>query len=233
MEDEKLTLIQHLGELRLRVAKSTILLIAVVITVYSFVNEIIPFLVKSVGKVVFIAPQEAFVTNIKVAFFVGLLLSSPFILYQVWSFVSSGLSLKEKKYVKIFAPFSFILFAVGFIFGYFIIMPLGMQFLLGFASDVVSPMITISKYISFIFSLSFAFALVFQLPIVILFLTKIGIVTPATLGRRRREAIVLVFITAAIMTPPDVVTQVLMALPLIFLYELGIIFSRIGYKKHA
>lgn len=233
MEDKRATIGEHLNELRNHIGKSLIFLLVCSVIIYSSIDKILFFLSKPVGKLVFIAPQEAFTTNIKIAFFVGLLFSSPFILYQIWKFVSLGLLPKERKYIRIFGPISFLLFVIGFTFGYLIIVPIGMKFLLGFASEVLAPMLTISKYISFVFNLSFAFSLVFQLPIVIIFLTKIGIVTPAVLKERRKEAIVLVFIAAAIMTPPDVVTQVLMAVPLILLYELGIIFSRIAYKKHA
>lgn len=233
MEDKRATIVEHLNELRNHIGKSLIFLLVCSVIIYSSIDKILLFLSKPVGKLVFIAPQEAFTTNIKIAFFVGLLFSSPFILYQIWKFVSLGLLPKERKYIRIFGPLSFLLFVIGFTFGYLIIVPIGMKFLLGFASEILAPMITISKYISFVFNLSFAFSLVFQLPIVILFLTKIGIVTPAVLKKRRKEAIVLVFITAAIMTPPDVVTQVLMAVPLILLYELGILFSRLAYKKHA
>lgn len=233
MEDKRATIVEHLNELRNHIGKSLIFLLVCSVIIYSSIDKILLFLSKPVGKLVFIAPQEAFTTNIKIAFFVGLLFSSPFILYQIWKFVSLGLLPKERKYIRIFGPLSFLLFVIGFTFGYLIIVPIGMKFLLGFASEILAPMITISKYISFVFNLSFAFSLVFQLPIVILFLTKIGIVTPAVLKKRRKEAIVLVFIAAAIMTPPDVVTQVLMAVPLILLYELGILFSRLAYKKHA
>lgn len=233
MEDKRATIVEHLNELRNHIGKSLIFLLVCSVIIYSSIDKILFFLSKPVGKLVFIAPQEAFTTNIKIAFFVGLLFSSPFILYQIWKFVSLGLLPKERKYIRIFGPLSFLLFVIGFTFGYLIIVPIGMKFLLGFASEILAPMITISKYISFVFNLSFAFSLVFQLPIVILFLTKIGIVTPAVLKKRRKEAIVLVFIAAAIMTPPDVVTQVLMAVPLILLYELGILFSRLAYKKHA
>lgn len=233
MEDKRATIVEHLNELRNHIGKSLIFLLVCSAIIYSSIDKILLFLSKPVGKLVFIAPQEAFTTNIKITFFVGLLFSSPFILYQIWKFVSLGLLPEERKYIRIFGPLSFLLFVIGFTFGYLIIVPIGMKFLLGFASEILAPMITISKYISFVFNLSFAFSLVFQLPIVILFLTKIGIVTPAVLKKRRKEAIVLVFIAAAIMTPPDVVTQVLMAVPLILLYELGILFSRLAYKKHA
>lgn len=230
MDDKKLTLTKHLEELRARIIKSIIFVILGSIAAYSFVDIIISSIVKPVGKLVFIAPQEAFIANIKLAFFGGLILSSPFVLYQVWRFIQSGLKKTEIRYVLIFAPLSFIFFILGAGIGYFIIVPIGVKFLLGFATDLVAPMITISKYITFAGSLTLIFGIIFELPLATLFLTKIGMVTPSFLCAKRRHVIVGIFIIAAILTPPDVVTQCLMAVPLIFLYEVGIIFSRLVYK---
>jgi len=233
MQGEKLTLTEHLEELRARVIKSVIFLVICLVVVFNYVDKLIPFLIRPIGKLVFIAPQEAFVANIKIAFFGSLFLASPFILYQVWKFISTGLESSEKKYSLIFGPLSFLFFIVGISFGYFVIVPIGLKFLLGFASDFLSPMITISGYISFVGTLALTFGVVFQLPLLSAFLTKISIVTPKFLSSNRKHAIVIIFVVAAFLTPPDVVTQVLMALPLIFLYELGIIFSRIAYRKHG
>jgi len=226
MGERKLTIVEHLGELRSRIIKSAIFIIICSCLVYNYVDIIFSLLVKFTERLVFIAPQEAFITNIKIAFFGGLFLSLPFVLYQVWRFVYLGLEKEERKYILIFGIFSFILFILGAAFGYFVIVPIALKFLLGFATDFVTPMITVSKYISFVGTLTFAFGLIFQLPLIILFLTKIHIITPHLLSRRRREAVVFIFIIAAILTSPDVITQILMALPLILLYELGIVFSR-------
>lgn len=233
MEDKKTSLSEHLEELRSRLIKSIIFVIITSGALYSFVNPILASLVKPVGKLVFIAPQEAFITNVKIAFFGGLFLSSPVIIYQAWKFVSVGLVAAERKYSLLFGPLSFIFFIGGASFGYFLIVPLGIKFLLGFATDYVTPMITIGKYVSFVAALTFSFGVVFQLPLIILFLTKIGLVTPQFLSEKRKHAIVLVFIAAALLTPPDVVTQCLMALPLILLYELGVLFSKFSSKKRS
>ncbi len=229
--DKKVTIEQHLDELRGCILKSLVCFVLCAIVVSARVQSIISFFAKPVGTLVFITPQEAFVANVKMALFIGLIISTPFILYQAWKFISSGLLPVEKRYAYIFGPISLILFVLGISFGYFVIVPISMNFLLGFSTDVISPMITIDKYISFIFTLSFSFALFFQLPVVLIFLTKIGVITPNQLGKRRREAIVLIFIIAAIVTPPDMVTQILMAVPLVLLYEIGIIFSKAAYKK--
>lgn len=230
MTGPKLTLVEHLEELRSRIIKSVISIIVASLLLYSFCNIILSHLVKPIGKLVFIAPQEAFISRIKISFFGGIFLSSPFVLYQIWKFVFSGLKLNEKKYTLIFGPLSLIFFILGAFFGYFIIVPIGMKFLLGFATDFVIPMITISKYISFVGILTLSFGVIFELPLISLFLTKIGIVTPKFLSGRRKHAVVLVFIVAAILTPPDIITQCLMALPLLILYEIGIIFSKFAYR---
>lgn len=231
MEEKNITFVEHLDELRQHIIKCLIFFGICTAVCYSFINKIIYFLVKPVGRLVFISPSEALIADIKIAGLAGLLVSSPFILYQAWKFISAGLRPEEKKYVRIFCPFSFVLFMAGFFFGYIVIVPISIKFLLGFATDFLAPMITVEKYVSFVFSLSFSFAFIFQLPIVILFLTKVGVLTPPSLIKRRREAVVLIFILAAIITPPDVITQVLMAVPLVLLYEISIILSKTAYKK--
>ncbi|MFC1708629.1 twin-arginine translocase subunit TatC [Candidatus Omnitrophota bacterium] len=230
MPDKKLSLVDHLEELRTRVIKSLIFIAVITCLVYNFANKILFILVQPVGKLVFIAPAEAFITHIKISILGGLFLSSPFVLCQIWQFVASGLELNEKKYVVIFWPLSFVFFVTGSIFCYLVIIPIGIKFLLGFATDFITPMITIDRYISFIGMLIFSFGLIFQLPLISLFLTKIGVVTPRFLSDKRKHAIVIIFILASALTPPDVVTQCLMAVPLILLYEVGIIFSKFAYK---
>ncbi|MBU1061291.1 MAG: twin-arginine translocase subunit TatC [Candidatus Omnitrophica bacterium] len=226
MEVKRLTFVEHLEELRSRLIKSIIFLIIASCISYAFKDIILDFVVRPVGKLVFIAPQEAFITNIKIAFLAGLYLSLPFLLYEVWGFISVGLKGKEKKYALIFGLFSFINFVLGILFGYFIIVPIGMRFLLSFSRDFIVPMLSMGRYISFIGTLTFVSGVIFELPIAILFLTKIGVVTPGFLSKNRKYAIVIIFIIAAIFTPPDIITQCLMAVPLMGLYELSIVLSR-------
>ena len=230
MDEIKATLVEHLDELRSRIIKSAVSIIIGSCFIYNFVDRILKHLSQPVGKLVFIAPQEAFVTNIKISLFGGLFLSAPVLIYQVWKFVSSGLKKNERKYVLLFGPLSFLFFVTGVSFGYFVIAPMGIKFLLGFAADFVVPMITISNYISFVGTLVFAFGVVFQLPLVMLFLTKIGVTTPRFLSDKRKHAIVFIFIAAATLTPPDIVTQCLMAVPLLVLYEIGIMLSKLTHR---
>jgi len=231
MRETILTFTEHLEELRARIIKSVLFIIIVSAFLYAFRDVVLSFVVKPVGRLVFIAPQEAFITNVKIAFFGGLFLTSPFIFYQIWEFVSSGLGRKERGYVLLFGLFSFIFFIFGSFLGYFIIVPVGINFLLRAGTEFVTPMITVGRYVSFCMSLCLAFGVIFQVPLVILFLTKSGIITPKFLSDKRKYIIVAIFILAAVLTPPDVVTQCLMALPLIVLFEASILVSKLAHRE--
>jgi len=231
MAQEKISLIAHLEELKSRLIKCIISFVIASVFAYSFSDKIIRSIAEPVGRLVFIAPQEAFLASIKVALLCGIILSSPLVIYQIWQFIKSGLRREEEKLISLFAPFSFLLFALGGAFGYFIIVPMGINFLLGFATDILRPMITVDRYISFLGILTLAFGIIFQLPLISLFLTRLGLIGPRLLLSKRKEAVIGVFILAAVLTPPDVVTQCLMAVPLLVLYEISIVFSRIARKK--
>jgi sec-independent protein translocase protein TatC len=146
-------------------------------------------------------------------------------------FIAPGLYEKEKKYVIPFVISSTILFIGGSLFGYFVVFPFGFKFFMGFANEYVKALPSVKQYFSFSVKLLFAFGIVFELPVVIFFLTKIGAVTPLLLKQKRKYAILLTFVMAAILTPPDVITQCMMAGPLILLYEIGILVSGFARKK--
>ncbi|MBU1007424.1 MAG: twin-arginine translocase subunit TatC [Candidatus Omnitrophica bacterium] len=225
---KNLTFIEHLEEFRLAVIKSVIFVIVSSVFVYTFTDKIFSQLVMPLGgTLVFIAPQEAFIANIKLAIFGGLYFSSPFVLYQVWDFISAGLQKRERARAAAYVFLSFIFFIIGSYFGYFFIAPIGIKFLLGFGTAQVIPMISVEKYVSFVCVLTLVFGLMFQLPLLILLLSKLGIVSPVMLARNRKYAILMIFIISAILTPPDVITQCIMAFPLIALYELSIFLTRI------
>lgn len=231
MHDNQLTLVEHLAEFRRRLIICFVSIFLCSLLCYTVIKRILDLLVKPVGKLVFIAPQEAFVTYLELSLIAGIFLALPMILYQVWCFISVGLRQNEKKYILLYGPFSLILFFGGASFAYFIILPLGIKFLLGFATDTLQPMISISRYVSFAGMLLLAFGVVFELPVVIMFLTKIKLVSPKLLREKRKYALLLIFIVAAILTPPDVVTQLLMAGPLIILYEISILLSKLVYSR--
>ncbi|MFC1590699.1 twin-arginine translocase subunit TatC [Candidatus Omnitrophota bacterium] len=230
---KKLSLVEHLEELRGRAIKCLLFVLAASILAYSRSGAILELLTVPVGRLVFIAPQEAFIAHIYVSFFFGIVISSPFLLFQVWRFVAGGLSERERKWLILFAPMSFIFLVVGSAFGYFIIIPIGLKFLLGFATDLLTPMISVSRYIAFVGGMILVFGAAFELPIAVLFLTKIGMVSPAFLCAKRKYIVVLIFIAGAFLTPPDVVTQLLLALPLLGLFEISILLSRLVYRERA
>lgn len=184
-------------------------------------------------KLVFLAPAEAFWMHIKIAFVAGLIMSLPVIFYQLWKFVSPGLLQKERKYA---VPFIFIttsLFLIGSAFCFLVVLPFAMRFLLTYkVGDFLSPMLSIGRYVDFCLKFILAFGAVFELPIVIIFFTRIGLVTPKTLAKNRKYAVLIAFVIAAILTPtPDFFNQTLMAVPMMVLYEVGIIVSRIFVRR--
>jgi sec-independent protein translocase protein TatC len=185
------------------------------------------------STMIFTSLPEAFFTYLKVSFFAAIFLASPYILYQIWNFISPGLYDSEKKYVIPFVLFSTIFFVGGSLFAYFVVFPFGFKFFLAFGTDLIRPMLSIREYLSFSFRLLLAFGIIFELPILMFFLSRVGLVNSRTLITKRKYAILLVFIIAALFTPPDVVTQVLMALPLMLLYEASVWVVKMGEKKAA
>ncbi len=229
MIDKKMTLVEHLDELRRRIIIS---LVAVTIgagLAFWKIKAIVSLLmIPPVDHLVFFSPTEAFMAYFKLAFFVGLILVSPVILFQIWCFVSAGLNQREKRMILFYLPFSFLLFLAGSAFAFFIVIPVSLKFLINFAGTDVMALLSISNYLSFVIMLVLIFGIVFELPVVILILTKLGLVTPDFLRKKRKYAILAIFIAAAVLTPtPDAFTQCLMAIPLIFLYEISIWVSKL------
>ena len=194
---------------------------------YDFSERLLYFLWLPAGRpLVFIAPTEAFFAHLKVAFLASLVLVWPYLCYQAWAFGVPGLYEKERRYTVPFVVSATFMFLLGGAFVYTLILPYGMAFLLGYGSATLVPMISVGAYISFSVRLLIAFGAIFELPVVMVLLGKLGLVTPQMLSRNRRYVIVLSFLVAAILTPPDVFTQVLMAVPLLILYEVSILLTR-------
>jgi sec-independent protein translocase protein TatC len=173
-----------------------------------------------------------FSTHIMVSVIGGIIIAFPFILYQMWAFLKPGLKQKERDSARGVVLYSSLLFFTGVLFGYFMIAPLSLQFLGSYrVSDEVISSIQLNSYISTLVSITLSTGLVFQLPILVFFLTKIGLITPEFLRQYRKHSLVAVLILAAIITPPDITSQILVALPIMLLYELSIIISRRVIKK--
>ncbi|OMH40670.1 twin-arginine translocase subunit TatC [Desulfurobacterium indicum] len=228
----------HLEELRTRLFKSIVSIFIGFFICWPFRKDILLFLERPLpdylkGKLVFFSPPEAFFTALKICFFGGMIIAMPFILYQVWKFIEPALYPHEKKFVVPFLFFSFLFFSIGVCFAYFIMIPFALRFLLGFMGNLLVPQIGIGNYISFVIQLTLAFGFVFLLPVVVGLLAKLGVINYKLLEKNRKFAILIIFIVAAILTPPDVVSQIMMAVPLLFLYELSIIVAKVLGSKEG
>jgi sec-independent protein translocase protein TatC len=235
---EKQPFLSHLEELRKRLVVCAIGVGAGFVIAYIFAERLFQLLVAPLKAVmpegdqlIFTNLPEMFFAYIKVAFIAGIMAASPLIFYQLWMFIAPGLYRKEKKMAIPFVVSSTILFVGGALFGYFVVFPFGFKFFIGFSNEYVKALPSVKQYFSFSMKLLLAFGAVFELPVIIFFLSKMGIVTPQFLRQKRKYAILLTFALAAILTPPDVITQCMMAGPLIVLYEIGILVSRIAQKK--
>ena len=238
-DNEKMPLTAHLEELRTRLIRSLIVVGICFVVCYGFKEKLFWIVSRPLIQVmppgsfmIFTGLPEAFFTYLKISFFAGLFLASPYVLYQIWKFISPGLYQAEKKYVVPFVITSTLLFISGICFGYFLVLPPAFKFFVDFSTDFFKPMFTLKEYLSLTLKLLLAFGIVFEIPVFLFFLTKIGIVNSRTLAKKRKYAILIIFIAAAILTPtPDAFTQILMALPMMVLYEVGILVSRWGERK--
>lgn len=183
-------------------------------------------------KIVVLKYTEQFFSYLKVVMIFGLFLASPLVLYQMWRFVGAGLYKHEQRVFLTFVPFSFMLFLTGLLFGYFVLVPVGLSFLSSYGDpDLVSPMLNLSAYLSLFFTLTLVLGLIFQVPLLMFFLCRTGMVSPAFFAKYRRQAILIGVIMGAVLTPPDPYTQLMMAVPLIVLYEIGIWVGRVAFRK--
>ena len=237
-EDEKLPFTSHLEELRKRLITCFIAVGVGFLLSFGFKERLFTILVQPLIKVmkegetlIYTGLPEAFFTYLKVAFLSGIILASPIILYHFWMFVAPGLYKKERRMLGPIVFLSSFFFIGGALFGYFIVFPWGFKFFLGFATDTIRPLPSMKEYFGFSAKLLLAFGVVFELPLVLTFLARLGIVSVEFLKKNRKYALLLFFAGAAILTPPDVITQVMMALPLMVLYEISIIGAKLFGKK--
>ncbi|MFQ5520042.1 MAG: twin-arginine translocase subunit TatC [Candidatus Methylomirabilia bacterium] len=242
--DVRMSFFEHLTELRLRIIWSVVAIGLGFLATFYFSERIIEFLARplreptdpagSVPQLAFLAPTEAFWVNMKVAMLTGFLLALPVVLYQVWAFISPGLHPRERRYALPFVLIGTVFFAVGMAFALLVVTPFAITFLLSYKTQGLTPMLSVGRYVDFILKFTFAFGLVFELPLAITVASRLGVVTPQFLAKNRKYAILINFILAAILTPtPDIINQSLMAGPLIILYEVGILAARIFGRKRT
>jgi len=231
-EKSKMPLFQHLEELRTRLLICCLAVGIGFVGCYFFSSRIFEILMRpwinamppgQPAKLIYTAPHEAFFVYMKVSFIAGTILAAPIILWQIWKFVAPGLYENEKRYMLPVILSSSLCFISGVLFGYFVVIPVAFKFFASFSSEYITPMLRTTEYLAFANKMLLCFGIAFQLPVFAFFLAKMGVLSADYLKRKRKWAIVLVFVAAAVLTPsPDIVSQLLMAMPLLVLYEASV-----------
>lgn len=236
---ENQSLGEHLSELRRRLTWSAGVIIFFTIIAFVFHQQILHVLMIPAGEFTELPYSKPVYTDLtefigiamKASLLVGFFASLPFLLWQIIMFVSPGLNRTEKTYLYLFVPLTILVFIMGAAFGYFILFPPAVKFLITFGDEIATPMIRIGNYVNLMLALLFWMGIVFELPIILFFLARLGIVAPHFLSGRRRWAVVVAFILGAIITPTlDPINQAFVAGPIIVLYEVGIHLSKLGYR---
>jgi sec-independent protein translocase protein TatC len=240
MTDEKQPFFSHLKELRDRLLVCIVAVAIAFLFTYYFKERLFDFLMQPFLKVmpaqssfIFTGITEAFLTYFKISVVAALFVAAPVILYEFWMFVAPGLYEKEKKYVYPFIFFGSLCFICGALFCYFVVMPNMYRFFVSYAREFVTPMPDLKNYMGLTLKLLIIFGFIFELPLVAFYLARAGIIKAKMLAKKRRYAILAVFIISAAITPPDVVSMILVALPLWGLYELGILIAKVFGKKET
>ncbi|WOV83926.1 twin-arginine translocase subunit TatC [Sporosarcina jeotgali] len=236
MEERTLTIIEHIEEIRKRLITIVVFFAVSVIGGFLLAKPLIKFL-QSNGPAADL-PLNAFnvidpiAIYLKVVVFIGIIIILPIIMYQFWAFVSPGLLDTERRVTLSYIPFAFVLFLSGIAFSYFVLLPYVIKFMETLSADLgITQTIGINQYFSFLFQILLPFGFVFQLPVVLLFLSRLGFLNPNVLSKFRKVAYFILFVIAAFITPPDLVSHLFVTVPLFLLYEVSIIIARVGYKK--
>ena len=234
---KEMPFLDHLEEFRWRILKGLGSVLLVTVVTFPFTGILLDFLtlpndrLSEPAKLIFLKPTGMLMVRMEVALAVGIIVSLPIIFYQFWQFVAPGLLPKEKKYFFPALLFTTFCFLCGTAFAYFILIPTVLPFLFAMGTETIEATINITEYMSFVLRLIIVAGMIFELPVLSFFLSRTGLVTPQFLKKYRRYGIVLVFIFSAIVTPPDPMSQMLMAFPLLFLYQISIWISILGYRK--
>lgn len=227
MKDEKLTPIEHLAELRKRILIIVLAILGGTIGSYVYVERLINLILKPVRdlKFIYLTPPELFLSYVKISLVVGIIITSPIIFWQIWLFVAPGLKKKEKRYLGLSLFLGFFLFLLGGYFAYQVIIPITIDFFVNLSIPVVQPKFSFGNYTGFISSILLCFGIVFELPMLVILLTKFNLITADTLRKYRKYLILVIFILASFLSPPDLVSQILMAAPLLVLFEISVMIS--------
>lgn len=227
--NQRFNLLDHMEFVRLRLIRAALAYLAASVVGYVLTPQVMRLLTgegTGLSGLVFLSPAEAFFARVKLAFALGLLIGLPFILHQAWGLIEPALDTRQRKWSWWLVPAASLLFMGGVVFAFVGVLPVALRFLLGFGGGLTQE-ISIANYISFVIGFLLPFGLVFELPIVIVFLTRIGVLKPRLLAAKRKYVVLVAFIVGAALTPPDVITQFMLAIPLIGLFEISLAIARL------
>ncbi len=238
-EEAPMTLLEHLGELRKRLVRGFLAVLVGFFACYGFAQQLFYYLslpllkvMPADSKFIYTGVAEGFFVDLKVSFVAGLFVACPFLFYQIWAFIAPGLYEEEKRYVMPLALLSAAFFLLGGVFCYFGVFPFAFEFFMSYSTGNIVAMLSINEYLSFALKMMLAFGLVFEMPLFSFFLSRMGIITAQKMRDVRKYAVLAVFVIAAILTPPDVFSQLMMAGPMLILYEISIgVAALVGKKK--
>ena len=239
-EERPMTLLEHLGELRKRLVRGFLAILIGFFACYGFAQQLFYYLslpllkvMPADSKFIYTGVAEGFFVDMKVVFVAGVFVACPFLFYQIWAFIAPGLYEEEKKYIIPLALSSALLFILGGVFCYFGVFPFAFEFFMSYSTDNIVAMLSIDEYLSFALKMVLAFGLIFEMPLFSFFLARMGLITAQKMREVRKYAILAIFVVAAILTPPDVFSQFMMAGPMIVLYEVSIWVAVLVGKKKA
>ena len=229
---KKMSLFDHLDELRKRLIIIVIVNFVAAILLFSQTEIIMSYLleVNPGMELVYTTPSELLTVYIQLSLILAVTICSPITVYQVWAFIEKGLYEKEKKAILFTLIFGVVFFIIGVAFCYFMVLPTTLEFFIRIAIEEVSSMLSIHSYVSFVNMMLLAFGLVFEMPVIIFLLSKLGIIKPAFLKKNRGIIIVAIFVFASIITPPDVISQLMLGIPMVILFEFSILICTLVYK---
>lgn len=228
-----MSLFGHLDELRKRLVVIFAVNIGAAMILFSQTDLIMDYLlaVNPGMELVYTTPSELLVVYVQLSFILAIVLCSPITVYEIWAFIEKGLYEKEKKYIMFTLVFGVIFFIAGVAFCYFMVLPTTLEFFIRIAIEEVSSMLSIQSYVSFVNMMLLSFGIVFEMPVIVFLLAKLGILRPEFLKKNRGMIIVLIFVFAAVITPPDVISQLMLGIPMLLLMELSIFICRLVYKE--